>query len=226
MFKLIVLTTTTAIVALTTATTPNISEQFDKYLQEIVDSNQLVDGSYQTTYFNIPHRTAPGLIEPFLFASRATTEQLTVSNVKRLRPVEKETRRQQVWDGDDFDYSVLATGISMDVTVSNLHGNLTFFVGNTDKGQYSLNGRLSGLIINVTMSTQFSEYRVVPETDIVPTIVDMSVVGDDIERGTIESRSAQIVGDLVTTLFYNAFRKFGGSSAAKALEESVVAALN
>lgn len=201
------------------STEPDLTKLFDAFLKDVIDSQQLANGSYQTTYFNIPHRTAPGLIEPFIFGTRADSTQLTVSNVNRLRPVNKETRRQQVSDGDDFDYNVLATAISMDIKVRNLAGNLTDFVLNNDKGEYSLNGDLKNFVMIVTMQT---EYGVTPERDVIPTIVGNFIVSGSVkERTTVESRSAQIVGDLVTTLFHNAFRAFVNGIAGRALLQAV-----
>lgn len=84
----------------------DISELFDSFLKNSIDSQQLADGSFQTTYFIIPHRSATGLIEPFIFGTRATAEQITVSNIRRLGPVLKEVRRQR-----DGECNVMATCI-------------------------------------------------------------------------------------------------------------------
>lgn len=201
------------------STDPDITELLEALLKDIIDSQQLADGSYQTTYFNIPHRRAPGLIEPFLFSTRANSEQLTVLNVKRLRPVQKEIRSQDVSDGEDFDYNILATAVTMDIEVRNLAGNLTDFVLNNKKGEYLLNGDLKNFIMNVTMLT---ENGVIPETNVIPTLVgNFTVSGSGEERATVESCSAQIVGDLVTSLFYKAFRDFANGSAGRALLQGV-----
>ncbi|KAG4068240.1 hypothetical protein HA402_007760 [Bradysia odoriphaga] len=221
MFKMM-LKIITFVALFTTAiasTDSDISTLFDTFLKDVVDSGQLADGSYQSTYFNIPHREAPGLIEPFLFGTRADSAQLTLLNVKRLRPVNKEIRRQYVSDGEDFEYSVLATAVTMDIQVRNLAGNLTNFVGNNERGEYWLNGNLQNFVMNVTMET---EYGVTPVRDIVPTIVDMIVSGSDEERTTVESLSAQIVGDLVANSFFKVFRDFANGKAGKALADAVV----
>lgn len=107
----------------------DISKLFDSLLMDTVENQQLADGSLKTTYFNIPHRSAPGLIEPFIFSSRPTAAQITVFNIRRLRPVRKEVRCEQVWDGKDYDYNVMATAVSIDIKVTNLAGDLTTFVG-------------------------------------------------------------------------------------------------
>lgn len=217
MFKIVALVALlfTAVVA---TTDPDIAQLFDAFLTDVVDSQQLADGKYQTTYFNIPHRNAPGLIEPFIFGTHPNSTQLTISNVMRLRPVNKETRRQQVSDGEDFDYNVLATAVTMDIKVNNLAGNLTSFVGNNEKGEYFLNGNVNNFIMNVTMQTRNG---VIPERDAIPTAVNMMVSGSNEERTTVESVAAQIVADLVTTLFYKAFRDAANGNASSALEQAV-----
>lgn len=199
----------------------DISQLFDSFLKDTIDNHQLADGSLQTTYFNIPHRSAPRLIEPFYFGTHATSAQIAVSNVRRLRPVEKEVRRQQVWDDEDYDYNVMATAISMDIKVTNLTGDLYNLVGDIKKGEYLLNGNLSNLVMNVTMQLEYEEYLVLTERDVIPTTLDMTVTGDEIELITVESRAAQIVGDLVTSLFSTAFRSAGSAAAGKALEKGV-----
>lgn len=204
--------------------TLDISTLFDSFLTDTVANHQLADGSLKTIYFNIPHRTAPGLIEPFIFSTRPTAAQITVSNIQRLRPVSKEVRHQQVWDGKDYDYNVMATSVSMDIKVTNLVGDLTFSIGNGKRGQYLLNGNLRDLVMNITMQTE-GEYIVLPTRDVIPTTLDMSVSGDDQERATVESLAAQIVGDLVTNLFHESLRTSVNGDASRALENAVRASL-
>lgn len=221
MFKRVVFLTLFAIAFASS----EVSQLFDSFLKHTVEHQQLVDGSSQTTYFNIPHRSAPGLIEPFLFGTRATAEHITVSNIQRVSPVLKEVRRQHVSDGDDYDYTVMATTVGLDIKVTNLAGDLTTFVGDSNKGRYSLSGNLRNLVMNVTMQTEFEEYLVFAERSIVPTTSDLAVTGDDQERATVESNAAQIIGDLVTTLFSNALSASGDGDAGKALEQVVRADL-
>lgn len=202
--------------------TPDISELFDSFLKDTIDNQQLADGSLKTTYFNIPHRSAPGLIEPFIFSTHPTAAQITVFNIRRLRSVSKEVRIQDVSDGEDYDYSVMATALSMDIKITNLVGELSYLVGGSNKGHYLLNGNLRDLVMNVTMQTD-GEYRVIPTRHIVPTTLDITVSGDDDERAIVESLASQIVGDLVTNLFHERFLANGDSS--KLLEKAVRAYL-